>query len=64
MQCHLLKHSFNYRHILAILHLNENVRRPKKLAKDGSTYVNVTYLKYKNVGEVVRELALAATYGV
>jgi hypothetical protein len=38
--------------------------RPKKLAKDGSTYVNVTYPKYKNGGEVVRELAVAATYGM
>lgn len=56
--------AFNYRHILAVLHFNENVRRPKKLAKDGSTYVNVTYPKYKNGGEVVRELAVAATYSM
>ena len=33
------------------------------MAKDGSTYVNVTYPKYKNCGDVVREIAVAATYG-
>jgi hypothetical protein len=46
------------------LHFNENVRRPKKLTKDSSTYVNVTYPKYKNGGDVVREIAVAATYGM
>jgi hypothetical protein len=46
------------------LHFNENVRRAKKLTKDGSTYVNVTYPKYKNGGDVVREIAVAATYGM
>ena len=55
-----------YRHILAVLHFNENVRKPKTLAEDGSKYVNFTYPKYKNGDEfeVVRELAVAATYGM
>ena len=53
-----------YRHVLASLHFNENVRRERKKTKDGSTYVNVTYPKYKNGGDVVREVAVAETYGM
>ena len=37
---------FVFRHILAILHFNENINREERKAKDGKIYYNVTYPKY------------------
>ena len=51
-----------YRHVLASLHFNENVKRQTHQSKDGSDYIKVTYPKF-NVGEgVVREVAVPPTY--
>lgn len=54
---------FPPRHILASLHFNENLRRDSKKTKEGKTYVNVTYPKFKMGEEVVREVAEPPTYG-
>ena len=52
-----------FRHILAILHFNENLQRTRKLDKNGSVVINVSYPKYKLGEEVVREIAIPPTYG-
>ena len=51
-----------FRHILAILHFNENLHRDTQLTKDGKKYFKVTYPKYKLGEEVVREVASPPTY--
>lgn len=50
------------RHILACLHFNENVRRDTVKRKDGQKYIKVSYPKHKLGDEVVREVAVPATY--
>eukprot|EP00794_Sanderia_malayensis_P001863 gene1863-2102_t len=50
------------RHVLAMLHFNENIKRVSQRAKDGSVYYNVTYPKFKLGEEVVREVAVLPTY--
>ena len=52
-----------YRHILAILHFNEHLKHEKCKAKDGTSYVIVVYPKYNFGEEIVREIAVPATYG-
>ena len=54
---------FVFRHILAILHFNENVNHEERKAKDGKIYYNVTYPKYKFGEELVRTIAVPASYG-
>ena len=54
---------FVFRHILAILHFNENVNREERKAKDGKIYNNVTYPKYKFGEELVRAIAMPPSYG-
>lgn len=54
---------FSVRHILAIMHFNENSHRKKCKAQDGTGYIHVTYPKYKFGEEVVREIAVPPTYG-
>jgi hypothetical protein len=39
------------------------VHRKPKQAKDGKTYMHVTYPKFKLGDEVVREVAVPPTYG-
>ncbi|XP_068704429.1 uncharacterized protein [Montipora foliosa] len=51
------------RHILAVLHFNENVNRQTKTAENGDEYFRVTYPKFKLGDEVVREVAVPPTYG-
>ncbi|KAL9970830.1 hypothetical protein ACROYT_G023277 [Oculina patagonica] len=51
------------RHILAILHFNENIHRETQVSKDGKEYIRVTYPKFKLGEEVVREVASPPTYG-
>ncbi|XP_068701666.1 uncharacterized protein [Montipora foliosa] len=51
------------RHILAVLHFNENVHRDTQLTKDGEKYYRVTYPKFKLGEEVVREVVRPPTYG-
>ncbi|CAB3981316.1 Hypothetical predicted protein [Paramuricea clavata] len=51
------------RHILACLHFNENVHRETKTSKTGTPYIRVTYPKFKLGEEMVREIAVPATYG-
>ena len=51
-----------YRHVLASLHFNENVKRETRQSKDGSEYIKVTYPKFKLGEEVVREVAVPPTY--
>lgn len=53
---------FFCRHILAILHFNENIKRETQLSKDGKEYIRVTYPKFKLGEEVVREVACPPTY--
>ncbi len=55
--------SFFSRHILAILHFNENIHRETQVSKDGKEYIRVTYPKFKLGEEVVREVASPPTYG-
>ena len=50
--------------MLAILHYNENLRREKKKTNAGQTYLNVTFAKFKNGADVVREVTVEATYGI
>ena len=53
----------SFRHILASLHFNENLKRESKKDEDGKTYYKVTYPKFKLGEEVVREVAIPPTYG-
>ncbi|KAL9982777.1 hypothetical protein ACROYT_G004880 [Oculina patagonica] len=46
--CYSLRGSF-CRHILAILHFNENIYRETQVSKDGKEYIRVTYPKFKLV---------------
>ena len=51
-----------FRHILASLHFNENVKRDTQVPKKGERY-RVTYPKFKLGEEVVREVSSPPTYG-
>jgi len=53
----------SFRHILASLLFNENVKRETQRDKDGKPYYKVTYPKFKLGEEVVREVAIPPTYG-
>lgn len=53
---------FYFRHILAILHFNENLKRQPQRTKDGRTYYRVTYPKYKLGEEVVKHVPSLPTY--
>ena len=53
-----------YRHVLASLHFNENLRRDRRQTKDGKTYMHVTFPKFKMGEEVVREIAEPPSYGM
>ncbi|XP_063042841.1 uncharacterized protein LOC134437278 [Engraulis encrasicolus] len=50
------------RHILAVLHFNENLRRQPQRTKDGRTYYKVTYPKYRLGEEVVKHIPSPPTY--
>lgn len=52
------------RHILASLHFNENLQRQTQKRKDGTTYVKVTYPKYKDGNEVVKEISCPPSYSM
>ena len=52
-----------HRHIIAILHFNENLNRKSKKTTDGHTYYSVSYAKFKLGDEVVREVPVPPTYG-
>ena len=52
------------RHILAILHFNENVNREKQKDKYGTTYYNVVYPKYKFGKDVVLKIAVPPKYSL
>jgi hypothetical protein len=54
---------FYSRHIIAILHFNENVHRQPKKTKDGQTSYHIHFPKYKLGEEVVREISVQPTYG-
>lgn len=49
---------------MASLHFNENLRRKRKKKKNGASYVNVVYPKFKLGEEVVRKVAEPPTYGI
>lgn len=51
------------RHIIASLHFNENLKRSPRTTEDGRTYTHVTYPKFKQGEEVVREIGVPPTYG-
>jgi len=53
----------SFRHILAGLHFNENVKRETQREKDGKPYYKVTYPKFNLGEEVVREVAIPPTHG-
>ena len=48
---------------MACLHFNENVCRQTRKTKEGEPYIKVTFPKYKLGEELVREIAVAPTYG-
>ncbi|XP_066270376.1 uncharacterized protein [Branchiostoma lanceolatum] len=50
------------RHILAVLHFNENLKREVQTTKEGRAYYRVTYPKYKLGEEVVKRQAVPPTY--
>lgn len=50
------------RHILAILHFNENLHRDTQVNRDGEKYFQITYPKFKVGEEVVREVAKPPKY--
>ena len=52
-----------FRHVLASLHFNENVKREVQTDKNGNPYFKVSYPKFKQGEEVVREVSIAPTYG-
>ena len=56
-------YNLSYRHILASLHFNENVKRETQTDKNGKPYYQVSYPKFKLGEEVVREVAVPPTYG-
>ena len=60
----LFRLSLQFRNILACLHFNENVKREARKRKDGKIYYKVTWQKFKQGGEVVREVAVPQTYGI
>lgn len=51
------------RHVIAILHFNENVHRQSKKTKDGCISYNIHFPKFKLGEEVVREVSVHPTYG-
>jgi len=53
---------FCNRHILASLHFNENIKREARKTKEGNTYYKVTWPKFKQGEEVVREVSVPHTY--
>ena len=52
-----------FRHIIAILHFNENVHRETKKTKDGRDSYHIHFPKFKLGEEVVREVSVQPTYG-
>ena len=52
-----------FRHIIASLHFNENLKCSPRTTEDGRTYTHVTYPKFKQGEEVVREMGVPPTYG-
>ena len=52
----------DFRHILACIHFNENVLRETKRSKSGTPYTRVAYPKFKLGEEMVRNVAVPATY--
>lgn len=52
------------RHVLGVLHFNENLHRIPQTTKDGKIYYNVKYPKYKLGEEIVKEVAVPPTYGI
>lgn len=53
---------YTFRHMLASLHLKENLYRDTQLTKHDEKYFKVTYPKYKLGEEVVREVASPPTH--
>jgi len=53
-----------YRTSIAVLHFNENVKRETKRSATGEKYYSVTYPKFKNGGEVVRERKVPSTFSM
>lgn len=55
--------SWFFRHILATLHFNENVKRSTRVKANGEKYYWVTYPKFKLGEEAVKEVPVTPTYG-
>ena len=53
----------SYRHILASLHFNENVKHTPRSTLDGKKYYRVTYPKFKLGEEAVKEVPVPPKYG-
>jgi hypothetical protein len=51
-----------FRHALAIVHFNENIKRDAKKTKDGKVYYSIHYPKYKNGDELVRTVPVPPSY--
>lgn len=54
--------NFHFRHVLACLHYNENLKRMSKKTKDGKIYTKMSYPKYKLGEEAVRNVKVQPTY--
>jgi hypothetical protein len=55
---------YYYRHALASLHFNENVKRKTRVSNEGNKCYRVMYPKFKVGEEVVREVVVPPTYGM
>lgn len=59
----LHKSSWFFRHILAVVHFNSNLRRETKTNADKSERVKISYPKFKNGEATVRNVTVAQNFG-
>ena len=52
-----------YRHILAVLHFNKNLKRNERLDEDGMPQVKIVYPKFKNGEATVRSIRVEPNFG-
>ena len=53
----------NFRHILAVVHLNNNLKRDELLPPAGMAQVKVVYPKFKNGEATVRNVRVQPNFG-
>ena len=52
-----------FRHILAVVHFNNNLRREIKTNPDQSERVKISYPKFKNGEAIIRNVIVAQNFG-